>query len=100
MWRALKRLGAAGLTPGAAAVPFREELEEQLDWLAQEVEQQGGDAWVLPVVSLSGLEEQRLRAGLRAERTDEYAALTLKAKEFLERAADHPGPGGAYADRF
>jgi hypothetical protein len=100
MWRALKRLGAAGLTPGAAAVPFREELEEQLDWLAQEVEQQGGDAWVLPVLSLSGLEEQRLRASLNAERTGEYAALTIKAQEFLRRAASHPGPDGAYADRL
>lgn len=100
MWRALKRLGAAVLTPGAAAVPFREELEEQLDWLAQDVEQQGGDAWVLPVLSLSGLEEQRLRADLNAERTDEYAALTTKAQEFLRRAADHPGPHGPYAERL
>jgi hypothetical protein len=100
MWRALKRLGAAGLTPGAAAVPFREELEEQLDWLAQDVEQQGGDAWVLPVLSLSGLEEQRIRADLNAERTDEYAALRTKADEFLRRAAGHPGRDGAYADRL
>ena len=26
--------------------------------------------------------------------------LTIKAQEFLERAADHPGPDGAYADRL
>jgi hypothetical protein len=100
MWRALKRLGAAVLTPGAAAVPFRDELEEQLDWLAQDVEQQGGDAWVLPVLSLSGLEEQRVRASLNAERAGEYAALTSRAQEFLRRAADHPGPDGRYADRL
>jgi hypothetical protein len=100
MWRALKRLGAAVLTPGAAALPFREELEEQLDWLAQEVEQQGGDAWVLPVLSLSGLEEQRVRASLNAERSSEYAELASKAHEFLRRAAEHPGPEGAYADRL
>ena len=100
MWRALKRLGAAVLTPGAAVVPFREELEEQLDWLAQEVEQQAGDAWVLPVLSLSGLEEQRVRTSLNAERTGEYAALTSRAEEFLRRAHDHPGPAGAYAERL
>jgi hypothetical protein len=100
VWRALKRLGFAVLTPGAAIVPFREELEEQLDWLAQEVEQQGGDAWVLPVLSLSGLEEQRVRASLNADRNSEYAALTSKAHEFLRRAAEHPGPDGAYADRL
>ena len=100
MWRALKRLGAAGLTPGAAAVPFTEELEEQLDWLAQEVEQQGGDAWVLPVVSLSGIEEQRIRASLNADREREYVALTTRAQEFLRRAASHPRPDGPYADRL
>jgi hypothetical protein len=100
MWRALKRLGAAVLTPGAAALPFREELEEQLDWLAHDVEQQGGDAWVLPVLSLSGLEEQRVRVSLNAERSGEYAELTSKAHEFLRRAAEHPGPERAYADRL
>ena len=100
VWRALKRLGAAGLTPGAAVVPFREDLEEQLDWLAQDVEQQGGDAWVLPVLSLSGLEEQRVRASLNVERKGEYDALASKARDFLRRAAGHPGPGGTYADRL
>src|SRR5947209_4257347 len=48
-WRNLQRLGAARLTPGAAVLPFRADLQEQLDWLAQDVEQPGGEAWVLPV---------------------------------------------------
>ncbi len=52
-WRNLQRLGAARLTPGAAVLPFREDLQEQLDWLAQDIEQQGGEAWVLPVTLLA-----------------------------------------------
>src|SRR5262249_50130247 len=49
VWRSLRRLGAAVLTPGAAILPYRDDLQEQLDWLAQEIEELRGDAWVLPV---------------------------------------------------
>jgi len=93
MWRTLRRLGAAGLTPGAAALPYTEELQEQLDWLAQEVEQHGGDAWVLPVTQLSGDEERRIRDRVNADRQAEYDALREEAMSFLRRAADHPVPG-------
>src|SRR6266496_3008715 len=45
IWRSLRRLGAAVLTPGAAILPYRDDLQEQLDWLAQEIEEQDGVAW-------------------------------------------------------
>jgi len=100
MWRTLRRLGAASLTPGAAALPYAEEVQEQLDWLAQEVDQHGGDAWVLPVVGLSGDEARRIREQVNAERTAEYAALGEDATSFLQRAAEHPGPEAEFADRL
>src|SRR5215469_4719874 len=75
LWRALRRLGAAVLTPGAAILPFRDDLQEQLDWLAQEVEEHYGDAWVLPVLELSEVEERRVREQMRADRQAEYAEL-------------------------
>src|SRR4051812_39615375 len=56
-WRTLKRVGAVLLTPGAAVVPYGEDLLEQLDWLAQSIEHAGGEAWVLPVGRLSEREE-------------------------------------------
>src|SRR5438046_9730439 len=65
VWRSLRRLGAAVLTPGAAILPYRDDLQEQLDWLAQEIEELGGDAWVLPVTELSELEERRVRDQVR-----------------------------------
>ena len=36
-WRTLQRMGAALLTPGAAAVPYTEDLLEQTEWLAQRI---------------------------------------------------------------
>ena len=99
-WRSLRKLGAAVLTPGAAILPYREDLHEQLDWLAQEIEEQGGDAWVLPVTELSDVEEQRVRDQMRADCEAEYAGLREDAEAFLRRAPEHPGPDDDFAVRL
>jgi hypothetical protein len=100
LWRSLRRLGAAVLTPGAAILPFREDLLEQLDWLAQEVESQGGDAWVLPVLELNEREEARVCEQMRADRRAEYEELRAEAADFLRRAPEHPDPDGDYGLRL
>ena len=74
-WRNLRRIGAARLTPGAALLSYREDLQEQLDWLAQKIENLGGEAWVLPVTGLSESEETVVRGRMRADRDEEYRAL-------------------------
>lgn len=100
IWRSLRRLGSGMLTPGAAILPHREDLQEQLDWLAQEVEELGGDAWVLPVTELSHAEGQRVREQMRADRQAEYEELRADAQAFLVRAPAHPGPDGEYGLRL
>ncbi len=100
IWRLLRRVGAVGLSPGAAILPFREELQEQLEWLAQDIEEQGGDAWVLPVTELSESEEARVAELLQEERRREYNELREAAMEFLKRAVEHPGPDADFADRL
>ena len=100
LWRSLRRLGAAVLTPGAAILPFRDDLEEQLDWLAQDVEAHEGDAWVLPVLELTEREERRVREQMRADRQVEYEELRADARDFLRRAPEHPDQDGDYALRL
>jgi len=100
LWRSLRRLGAAVLTPGAAILPFRDDLQEQLDWLAQEVEDQDGDAWVLPVTELTEVEERKVREQMNGDRQAEYEEVAADALGFLERAPDHPGPDDAFAARL
>ncbi len=87
IWRALKRLGAASLTPGAALLPFRVHLLEQLGWIAQDIDEMGGDAWVLPVTELTEVEESSVRAQVNGERDAEYLELTTEA---TRRAAATP----------
>ena len=74
-WRTLRRIGAVLLTPGAAVVPYTEDLLEQCDWTAQRISEAGGEAWVLPVTQLSAREEAVVRERQRAQREREYAEL-------------------------
>ena len=91
IWRQLRRLGAAALTPGAALLPWLEETVEQLDWLAQEVDDQGGDAWVLQVNDLSEADVERVISAVNADRSAEYAELRRDAQAFALRAQGQAG---------
>lgn len=88
-WRTLRRMGAVLLTPGAAIVPFTDDLLEQCEWLAQRIGEDGGEAWVLPVTELSEREEATIRERERASREHEYGALRLEA-EALARPTTRP----------
>jgi hypothetical protein len=90
VWRVLRRLGAATLTPGAALLPWREELVEQLDWLAQEVDEKGGDVWVMRVSELSEADERRVVDVINGDRDAEYAVIHDHAQALLARAAKQP----------
>ena len=81
-------------------LPCRDDLQEQLDWLAQEIEELGGDAWVLPVSELSQVEERKVRDQMRADRLVEYEELRTNAHAFLVRAPEHPGPNDDYGLRL
>lgn len=81
-------------------MPFSDDLLEQLDWLAQEVEAQEGDAWVLPVLELSEREETRIREQMRADRQAEYVELRDDARDFLRRAPEHPDLDGDFPVRL
>ena len=84
-WRGLQRLGAVTLTPGAAVVPFTEDLLEQLEWIAEDIVQRGGDAYVLPVTELREADEQEILRRIRKERNDEYQQLQQAAEDLARR---------------
>jgi hypothetical protein len=82
-WRTLQRMGAALLTPGAAAVPYSEDLLEQTEWLAERIVESGGEAWVLPVSELRERDEAEIRVRVRSAREHEYESLRAKAERPL-----------------
>jgi hypothetical protein len=78
-------MGAVLLTPGAAIVPFTDDLLEQCEWLAQRIREDGGEAWVLPVTELSEREEAMVRERERSAREDEYGTLRIEAEALARR---------------
>ena len=71
------------LTPGAAVVPYSEDLLEQTEWLAERIVESGGEAWVLPVSELRERDEAMIRARVRSAREHEYETLRTKARPGL-----------------
>jgi len=79
VWRRLKRLGAAQLLDGLVALPFDARNKEQLEWVADQVIEAGGQAsiWVGQVASRS--DERAIVTSLAAAVAEEYRAVTLEA---------------------
>jgi hypothetical protein len=66
LWRKLRRLGAAQVLDGLAALPFDARTREQLEWLAEEVAEAGGEATIW-VGELASAAQERELAGRMAE---------------------------------
>ncbi len=86
-WRSLRRLGAITLTPGAVILPHNEQLLEQLEWIAEDIVQREGDAYVLPVTELPEAEEDQIRRRMSDERREEYSELKEAAEGLARRLA-------------
>jgi hypothetical protein len=86
-WRSLRRLGAVSLTPGAVIVPFSEHLLEQLEWIAEDISQRRGDAFVLPVTELPDADEEDVRRRMKEQRRAEYHQLRDSARILAARKA-------------
>src|SRR6266487_1653315 len=88
LWRKLRRLGAAQVLDGLVALPLDARNREQLEWLADEVLEAGGEATIW-VGELASARQERELAGRMAEAiADDYMAVIAEA---VAAAADATG---------
>jgi ChrB-like protein len=80
LWRRLRRLGASQLLDGLAALPLTSETQEQLEWLAEEVEQAGGSATVWLARPSTAAESRELEARMRDAADEDYARVAAAAR--------------------
>lgn len=114
LWRRLRRLGAAQVLDGLAALPLSPQTREQLEWLADEVEDAGGSAtvWIAqPGTAAEGRAlAERMRRNAEADyqrvveaargATDGRTAARLKRALRAVRARDYfDAPGRREAER-
>jgi hypothetical protein len=86
VWRKLRRLGVAQIVDGLVALPLDARTKEQMEWLADEVVEAGGDATVW-LGRLGTARSERDLAGRMAEAIAvEYRAVAEAAHAALEEA--------------
>jgi uncharacterized protein YdbL (DUF1318 family) len=79
LWRKLKRLGVAQLADGVVALPEDARTREQLEWLAEEVVDSGGQAGVWLAHPSTASQERELAAQIADARAAEYSELESAA---------------------
>lgn len=87
LWRKLKRLGAAQLLDGLVALPLDSRNREQLEWLADDVTEAGGEATIWIGQLASAAQERQLAARMRETVAAEYRALIADAAAVRSQAS-------------
>ena len=80
LWRRLRRLGAMQVVDGLAALPLDARNREQLEWLADEVVEAGGEAtiWVGELASVA--QERELASRMAEAVAADYRGLIAAAE--------------------
>jgi hypothetical protein len=80
IWRRLKRLGAVLLHDAVWVLPADDATREAAEWLAEEIEDQGGTAFVWEAAGLSSDQDCRLVDLFRRDADARYAEIEATAR--------------------
>ena len=92
LWRRLHRLGAVSPVGGTHVLPSRDECIEAFQWLAQEIQQTGGRAFVMHVQQFDGLTDQQLIDFFHSTRAEDYTEIESEAVDLEKLLAEDLGP--------
>jgi len=87
VWRRLSRLGALLLHDAVWVLPADAKTREAFEWLAEEIGEQGGTAFLWEALSLDEPQNRELVRRFRTEADGRYAALARSAEKILRSAA-------------
>lgn len=90
VWRKLRRLGVTQLLDGLVALPADARTKEQLEWVADEVIEIGGQATVWIARTATAADERRLAAEMAEAVANDYRAV-------IDEAAQLASTGGTSA---
>jgi hypothetical protein len=90
LWRQLKKAGALPLKTSAYLLPDKLEHHERLQWLAQQVRDDGGEATIIHVTEIEGLASDDIVRQFNEARAVDYAALLPPLTELIARNRKHP----------
>lgn len=94
----LARVGALALKNSVYLLPLRDDCLEDLQWIAQEAQAGGGDAFVCEARFRAGVDERELIRRFRAERDSDYRRLLAELRR--SGAAARSGGDAAGFERW
>jgi hypothetical protein len=89
LWRKLRRLGAVQLQDGLVALPLDARTREQLEWLAEEVTEAGGQAALWLAEPATAAQERELAQRMATAVAADYQAVVRDAEPARSQP---PGP--------
>lgn len=84
VWRRLRTLGAVPLKRSAYLLPDTPERYEDFQWLAQEIERDGGEATLIRVQQIENLGEADVLALFHEPRNQDYRQLAARYRKALQ----------------
>ena len=84
VWRRLKSLGAVPLKRSAYLLPDTAERYEDFQWLAQEIEREGGEATLIRVQQIENLAPDAVRRLFHEPRDQDYKHLAPRYRKLLQ----------------
>ena len=99
VWRRLKRLGATVLHDAVWLLPADARTREAFEWLAEEIEEQGGTAFIWEASSFGTAQDSAIVAEFRTEADERYAAIADSAAALSRLARRRRPPGRARLDQ-
>jgi hypothetical protein len=86
----LARVGAVAIKNSVYVLPAREETREDLQWIAREVVEEGGEATVCDATFVEGMQDEHVEALFRAARQADYTQLADEARATLRELGARP----------
>ena len=83
-WRRLRGLGAVPLRSSAYLLPDSPDRYEQFQWLAQEIQRDGGEATLLRVDRIENMQQPDVVRLFQEARNQDYAALAERYRKLLK----------------
>jgi hypothetical protein len=95
VWRRLKRIGAVLLHDAVWLLPADAGTREAFEWLAEEIEEQGGRALLWEATSFDTSQDEAIVMQFRTRADERYAAIAESADALRRLAGRRRSPGRA-----
>jgi hypothetical protein len=79
--RRLQRVGAVAIKNSVYALPLNEQTQEDLQWIAREITQEGGEATLCKASFIEGLRDEQVESFFQTARDADYAQIAEEARD-------------------